>query len=184
MLGIYTPLKNFLIARFLTVNNVVFASVPIFVGLWPKFVNQGKIVLGDNCRFREYRTRHIIAVINSNASLEFGERCFIGDGANICASTKIVIGAYTKLAPNVSIYDTDFHQVQESEKIFQADVVISKNVWIGQNSIVMPGVTIGDHSVIGANSVVTKDIPAKVIAVGSPAKVIKNIQCSDNWIRG
>lgn len=54
-------------------------------------------------------------------------------------------------------------------------VKIGKNVWIGSNSTILPGVTIGDNAIIGAGSVVTKDIPADMIAVGNPAKVIRSI---------
>ena len=164
-------------------HHVSYASTPVFVGQWPIFKNQGQIVLGEKCRFRVYCTPQVLAVSHPDALLQFGTHCYIGDGVSINAGQKIVIGSYTKLAPNVSIYDTNFHPIQEGEDIFQAQVMIGKNAWIGQNAIVMPGVTIGDHTIIGANAVVTKDIPSKVIAVGTPAKVIKAIQCSDDWIR-
>lgn len=139
--------------------------------------------MGEKCRFREYRTRHFIGVTNSNAVLELGSYCFFNDGVEIGATKKISIGAYTKLGPGVVILDSNFHQVQETDDVYQAEVVIGRNVWVGQNAIVMPGVSIGDHSVIGANSVVTRSIPPKVIAAGSPAVVLKDIQCSDEWIR-
>ena len=54
-------------------------------------------------------------------------------------------------------------------------VIIGKNVWIGTHAVILPGVTIGDRAVIGAGSIVTKDVPANSVAVGNPAKVIKNI---------
>jgi acetyltransferase-like isoleucine patch superfamily enzyme len=183
MLGIPAFFQKFFIAFYCKAHHISYASIPAFVGRWPIFKNEGRILLGEKCRFRAYRTRHVLAVSNADALLEFGEHCYIGDGVSIGASHKIVIGSHTKLAPNVSIYDTNFHQIQEGEAVFQAQVIIGKNVWIGQNAIVMPGVTIGDHTLIGANSVVTKDIPSKVIAAGSPAKAIKTIECSDGWIR-
>jgi len=183
MMGIRTRIKKLFVALYLKANHVSFSSTPEMVGRWPKFFNQGRIVLGDKCRFREYRTRHILATIKQNALLEFGEKCYLGDGVNICAAKKIVIGAHTQLAPNVSIYDTNFHPVQQGDPILEAEIVIGRNVWIGEHSIVMPGVTIGDHSVIGANSVVTKNIPSRVMAAGSPAKVIDNIKCDDDWVR-
>ena len=70
------------------------------------------------------------------------------------------IGNNTILAPNVSILDHDRHEVQPGAKMYHGPVVIGNNVWLCRNVCVMPGVTIGDGSVIGANSVVTKDIPA------------------------
>lgn len=183
MLRIFTTLRSYLIALYLKFNHISYGSIPKFSGYWPKFNNQGRIILGKKCRFREYHIRQVISVIDKDAILEIGEHCFLSDGVNICASKKITIGAYTQLAPSVSIYDTDFHEIQEAQKVFQSEINIGRNTWIGQNTIIMPGVTIGDHTVIGANSVVTKDIPSKVIAVGSPARVIKNIICNDDWIR-
>jgi len=183
MVRFRTWIKRRLIALYLGANNVTFDSEPHFVGRWPRILNHGKIILGDECRFREYRTRHIISTIKKDAVLEFGAKCYIGDGSNICAARNITIGAYTQLAPNVTIYDTNFHPVQQGDPIFEAEVVIGKNVWIGEGSMIMPGVTVGDHSVIGANSVVANDIPARVVAAGSPAKVIDHITCDDDWIR-
>ena len=183
MFGIVTFVQEIFIGLYCQAHRISYLSIPIFVGRWPIFNNQGKILLGEKCRFREDRVRHLISVLDRDAILEFGAHCFVGDGTNICAARRVSIGAYTKLAPNVSIYDTDFHQVQEVEPVFQAEVVIGKNVWIGQSSIVLPGVTIGDHSVVGANSVVAKSLPSRVVAVGSPAKVVKEIQCDDFWIR-
>ncbi len=56
-------------------------------------------------------------------------------------------------------------------------------MWVGAFSIILQGVNIGDHSVIGASSVVVSDIPPKVVAVGNPAKVIRTFECDDDWIR-
>ena len=175
--------QKFFIGLYCKAHHVSYLSTPVFVGRWPIFKNRGRILLGEKCRFREDRTRHLISVIAQDAVLEFGTRCFIGDGANISAAQKISIGAYTKLAPNVSIYDTNFHPIQQGEDVFQAEVLIGRNVWIGQNSIILPGVSIGDHSIIGANSVVDKNIPARVVAAGAPAKIVKEIQCIETWIR-
>lgn len=183
MFGISTFFRKLLIVFYCSAHHVSCESTPVFVDYWPIFRNEGQLLLGKRCRFRAYRTRQMLAVSNPHALLSFGDRCYIGDGVNICAAQKIVIGSHTRLAPNVSIYDTNFHPIQEGEAVFQAGVTIGKNVWIGENAMVMPGVTIGDHTIIGANAVVTRDIPAKVIALGAPARVIKTIQCSDDWVR-
>jgi acetyltransferase-like isoleucine patch superfamily enzyme len=61
--------------------------------------------------------------------------------------------------------------------------VLGDNVWIGRAAIVLPGVTIGDHSMVAAGSVVTKDVPPRVVVAGNPAKVVREITASDEWRR-
>ena len=82
------------------------------------------------------------------------------------------------IGPNVTIA-TAGHPVQPDLRRkaiqFNQPVHIGNNVWIGANALILPGVTIGDNSVIGGGSVVTKDIPANVVAVGNPCKVLREI---------
>ncbi len=71
------------------------------------------------------------------------------------------------------LYDANYNI--ELEKEYAKPIKIGNNVWIGGNVVVLPGVTIGDNTVIGAGSIVVKDIPANVVAVGNPCKVIKEL---------
>ena len=64
-----------------------------------------------------------------------------------------------------------------------APVTIGRNVWIGTRAIILPGVTIGDHSVIGAGAVVSRDVPDRAVVVGSPARIVSRFECADNWKR-
>ena len=95
----------------------------------------------------------------------------------------IYIGDHTMIAPNVTIA-TASHPINPAmrEKALQynRDVHIGKNVWLCTGVIVLPGVSIGDNSVIGAGSVVTRDIPANVIAVGNPCRVLREIDERDD----
>lgn len=90
----------------------------------------------------------------------------------------IYIGDKTMIGPNVTIA-TAGHPILPSlcEKAIQynIDVHIGRNVWIGAGSVILPGIAVGDNSVIGADSVVTKDIPANVVAVGNPCRVMREI---------
>lgn len=95
---------------------------------------------------------------------------------------EIFIGDNVMIAPNVTIC-TGTHPVDPTlrEKVVQYNlpVHIKRNAWIGAGSIILPGVTVGENSVIGAGSVVTKDIPDNVVAVGNPCKVMREINDRD-----
>lgn len=94
----------------------------------------------------------------------------------------IYIGNHVMIGPNVTISSAG-HPVEphlrKREIQFNADIHIGNNVWIGGMVMILPGVTIGDDSVIGAGSVVTKDIPAGVVAVGNPCRVLREINERD-----
>jgi acetyltransferase-like isoleucine patch superfamily enzyme len=175
-------IRKLLLMAYLAKNRVDYATLPDFLGRWPRFLNKGRISLGRHCWFREFRSRHHFAAVTEKASIEIGNGCHFNDGVNVCAARRIVIENYSGLGENVTVYDTLFHEVQEHDPVKTADVVIGRNVWVGAGSFIMPGVTIGAHSMIGAGSVVTKDIPSKVVAAGNPAKVRKTIDCQDDWI--
>ena len=92
--------------------------------------------------------------------------------------TKYYIGDYTMLGPNVTIA-TAGHPIDPELRArglqYNLPVRIGRNCWLGAGVIVMPGITIGDNTVIGAGSVVTKDIPSGVVAVGNPCKVLREV---------
>jgi acetyltransferase-like isoleucine patch superfamily enzyme len=108
---------------------------------------------------------------------------FINDGTNLYAMTAIVIGDHTMIGDQVTIYDASCHHVSPDLPPVAQPVTIGRNVWIGSRAMILPGVVIGDHAVIGAGSIVTKSIPARSVAVGNPAKVIKTFDCPDDWVR-
>lgn len=118
-------------------------------------------------------------------NVKIGERVIIPPGtllSNLPSDKKsrIVIEDDVLLGPNVSIYSSthnfdDITKPVKEQGYNVSGVLLKKGCWVGVNSVILPGVTIGQNSVIGANSVVTKDIPDFSIAVGSPAKVIRNL---------
>lgn len=111
--------------------------------------------------------------------LEVGARSYIGQGVVVCAREAVLIGADCLIAENVTIRDQDHRfgvgLITARAGFLTSAVTIGSNVWIGAKATITRGVTIGDNSVIGANSVVTSDIPANSVAVGAPARIIREI---------
>lgn len=109
-------------------------------------------------------------------NIHVGENFYSNMGCTILDEAKVTFGNNVLLAPNVSIY-TAGHEVNVARRVagweYAYPVTIGNNVWIGGNVVILPGVTIGDNSIIGGGSVVTKSIPANVIAVGNPCKVLR-----------
>ena len=143
---------------------------------------------------REQILKNLLAEIGENCYIEpplhanwgkythFGNNVYANFNLTLVEDTDIFVGDNVMFGPNV-IIATAGHPVDPPlrEKVaqFNIPVRIGKNVWIGAGAIVLPGVTIGDHSVIGAGSVVTKDIPPNVVAVGNPCRVLREINDRD-----
>lgn len=133
-------------------------------------------------KFAEFGENNIIETpINTNCggkNLHIGTGVYINFGFSVVDNGNIYIGDNTFIGPNVNILTLN-HAVEVSDrqkgKIEIRDVFIGNNVWIGAAVVILPGVKIGDNSVIGAGSVVTKDIPKNALAVGNPCKVIRQI---------
>ena len=110
--------------------------------------------------------------------ISVGKRFFANFHFTVLDEAKVTIGDDCFIGPNVSIY-TACHSTDPVERNTRREwaepVTIGDNVWIGGSVTILPGVTIGDNVTIGAGSVVTKDIPSNVVAVGNPCRVIKHL---------
>jgi len=110
-------------------------------------------------------------------NIYLGKKVYLNFDCVILDVCEVRIGNHVFIAPGVHLYtathplEAELRRTQE----FGKPVTIGNDVWLGGKSIVCPGVTIGDRSVIGAGSVVTKDVPAGVVVAGNPAKVIRRI---------
>lgn len=114
--------------------------------------------------------------------IEVGKNFFANYNCTIIDVAKVKIGDNCQMAPNVAIYTAGhpLHPVARNSMYeYGISVTIGDNVWIGGNTVIMPGVHIGSNTVIGAGSVVTKDIPDWSVAVGNPCRVIKKITEED-----
>lgn len=111
-------------------------------------------------------------------NIELGEDFYMNHNCVILDCAKVTFGKNVFVAPNCGFYTAghplDVEQRNKSME-FAKPITVGDNVWIGGNVVVLPGVTIGNNTVIGAGSVVTKDIPSNVVAVGNPCRVIKKL---------
>ncbi len=111
-------------------------------------------------------------------NIHLGRKVFFNFGCVILDCAEVRIGEYTQLAPGVHIY-TATHPLSAAARRAGPElakaVTIGSDVWIGGSAVICPGVTIGDRAVIGAGAVVTRDIPPDSVAVGNPARVVKQI---------
>ena len=110
--------------------------------------------------------------------VHMGKNVYANFNLTLVDDGEIYIGDYTMIGPNVTIATAGhpvLPELRQEAYQFNIPVHIGKNVWIGAGVIILPGVTVGDNTVIGAGSVVTKDIPSDVVAVGNPCRVLRPI---------
>lgn len=125
--------------------------------------------------------------------ISIGEYCYIGEQSHIWSSAQISIGDRVLIAHNVNIFDSQTHPLNPTQRhqhyreiitsghpakidLGESPIRIGNDVWIGCLSIVLRGVTIGEGAIVGAGSVVSKDVPAFTIVAGNPARVIRQLE--------
>ena len=118
---------------------------------------------------------NLTLAVAQGGKIEIGDNVSLNQGTILTARHRIQIGSGTRIGDNTSIRDSD-HAVVSGHPIrssgYEGDqVLIGANVWIGRQVTIMPGITIGDDSVIGAHSLVTHSIPPRVVAYGTPARI-------------
>ena len=112
------------------------------------------------------------------SNIKTGSKVFFNFNCVVLDVAEVVIGSRTLFGPNVQVY-TATHPINHNERAsgleYAKPIYIGEDVWIGGSAVICPGVNIGDRTVIGAGSVVTKDIPADVFAAGNPCRVIRSL---------
>jgi acetyltransferase-like isoleucine patch superfamily enzyme len=145
-----------------------------------------RITIGKNCQFRSSRWSNLVGInrpcmistLSETAQVRIGNECGFS-GTIIGSASSISIGNRVMCGANVTITDTDWHPTGWRDRMKGhakvSPVVIGNDVWLGMNVTVLKGVEIGDQSVIGAGSVVTRSVPPRVIAAGDPAVVVREL---------
>lgn len=166
----------------------------------PSVVISTEALIGNDSKNRQNlcidaRTRIMgnLFVFYGGGEISIGEDCFIGPGTRISSAKKIRIGNRVLIAHNVNIHDNISHPIKADDRHFEyieflrsgilkssdikaKDISIEDDVWIGFNSIILKGVTIGRGAIIGAGSLVTKDIEPWTVNVGNPLRCISKIE--------
>lgn len=116
--------------------------------------------------------------VDYGSNIAIGARTFVNFNLTALDVAAVTIGEDCQLGPGVQLL-TPTHPLEPGPRRDKLEaarpITVGDNVWLGGGAIVLPGVTIGDNSVIGAGAVVTKDVPANVVAVGNPARVVRNL---------
>jgi acetyltransferase-like isoleucine patch superfamily enzyme len=174
------PFYKFYLKR----RNVVFGEKLTVFGK-PLVINRGIINIGMNCKLISSSKFYgqglqpvSLYTLNETSRINIGNSCTL-NGTSIRSVSHISIGNDCVFAPDVKIVDHD-HPLSSTERhstnYIAEPITIEDNVWVGFNVIILKGIRIGKNSIIGAGSVVVKDIPENCIAAGIPAKVIKEIE--------
>lgn len=161
-----------------------FASVggrPMVWGVWNVVVYGPNIHIGKNCvivgadGFRTTLTS--VSYGGHEGSIKIGDNVLVMNGVRISSADEIVIGDDCMLANFCYIMDADWHDIYDrtSSPGKTAPVVLENGVWIGDSAIICKGVRIGENSIVGAGSVVRDDVPANVVVIGNPAKIVKHL---------
>jgi acetyltransferase-like isoleucine patch superfamily enzyme len=142
--------------------------------------------LGNHVHIMTLREAPVrLSVFEEMGSISIGDYCLINPGVRVTSAEAITIGRSCMLAMHCSVNDADWHDLQH--RIYApgktAKVVLEDNVWLGEGVRVLKGVTIGENTVVGAGSVVTRSLPANVIAAGNPAREIKPLKTSERTTR-
>lgn len=149
------------------------------IRLWgsPSILVEGQLEVGDRVRLVS-KLAPLEIFVACGARMSIGASSFINHGTSIAALERVEIGESATIGPHCMILDNDFHRLEPARRQElppSRPIVLGRNVWLGARVIVLPGVTIGDDTVVAAGSVVTRDLPPGVLAAGVPARVLRDL---------
>jgi len=135
-----------------------------------QIVNCANVQIGNNCVLQDF----VYIRAGARGKVELGDGCMVNSFCRFFGHGGIEVGQCCQFGPGVTVTTTAHDYRQENLSEIFKKVIIGERVWIGANVTILPGVTIGHHAVVGAGSVVTKDVPPQSVAVGTPAQAVKS----------
>lgn len=141
----------------------------------PRVINQGRMMIGEKVRL-DSTAATLELVTEATGVLDVEDHVFLNFGCNIAATKLIRIGAYSLLGPYCMLMDNSYHCIEPERRLERPEskpIILERNVWLGARTIVLPGVTIGEGSCVGAGSVVTADVPPRTFVAGAPTRVVR-----------
>jgi acetyltransferase-like isoleucine patch superfamily enzyme len=150
-------------------------------GRLPVLHGGGDVCLG-RLALRSYAARIELGAA-PGGRLDVGDRTFVNQGASLVATLSIVVGEDVRIGEFAGIFDSDHHPVEQGVPTRQVPVTIGHNAWIGRAAIVLPGVTVGEHAVVAAGSIVTHDVPPRTLVAGNPARPLRELAADARWRR-
>jgi len=151
-------------------------------GLLPAIVSQGEIVVGDGLAVRGVVARAELGAV-FGGRLRLGDRVYINQGVSIVAQCSIAVGNDVRIGDLACVYDSGFHALEPGTPCRTEPVAIGDNAWISRGAITLPAVTVGQGAVVGAASVVVRDVPAVTLVAGNPATVVRRLRAEPGWRR-
>ena len=139
----------------------------------------GKVIIGAHCFFDSAtRQPNKIQTFDPAATVTIGDACYL-NGLEIAAQSSVTLGNLCIVA-DCLIMDTDFHSVETNRHdagapVQTRPVAIAENVWIGNRTIILKGVRVGENSVVGAGTVVRQSVPANAVVIGNPQQIVKRL---------
>ena len=173
--------------KWLYPNVTLGRNIQVYGPLIWKVSRQSTVVIGDNVVFRSSTEHNAVGIyspvtiaVASGATLRIDHDCGFS-GTSICVWSAVTIGPYCNFGGNTSLWDTDFHPLDyklrrvQTEGAQTAPITVGADAFVGAGAIVLKGTQIGERSIVGAGSVVTRRIPADEIWAGNPARFIRRV---------
>lgn len=157
------------------------------IGPPPLVVGEGSISIGNDVQIMAPITFAFSRMSGRRSRLTVGDRTVVSCGVSVFVAEEVAIGSDCIIGPGVNIYDNPAHPTDPEQRLSRSHlrqedirpVVIEDNCWISSDAKILPGVRIGEGSVIGAASVVTHSVPSYSLAAGNPARVVKSLHRHD-----
>jgi maltose O-acetyltransferase len=175
-------LSSSIATAYFRLRGVDTAGLVLCRGKPPILFTRGSVGVGRAVVFRGLMMRSEFGA-EVGATIRVGAYTFVNEGASIVAHHRVEIGSNCHIGELVGIFDSDHHAVDSTTDVRHAPVVVGDNVWIGRGAVILPGTRIGDHAVVAAGSVVTKDVAAATLVGGNPARPIRDLHIHDGWLR-